>query len=147
MTTSSPSSSILSPPNSQDMPTVSPTVNGANSNGKRPHTALSDRDELDNMMASGNGRMDFPAKTHQQSGYSWSRAEDEPGYAWLSKKSVDEGNRAWDGLVHREGMVKGMFSCVAAVWRDWRLTRTSQGDMVIRWRLARRRRRFLRRCR
>jgi len=104
------------------MPTVSPTVNGANSNGKRPHTALSngeDREELETIMTNGKGKQDFPTKTHAPSGYSWSRSEDEPGYGWLNKKAMDEGNRAWDGLVHRELMVKGMLRLFAVCgWRS-----------------------------
>ena len=119
MTTSPPSSDpLLSPPASQghtttqEMPTVSPTINGANSNGKRPHTALSngeDRDELESMMANGSGKgaKDFPTRSHAQSGYSWSRTEDEPGYGWLNKKAVDEYNRAADALVHKDQVIKG----------------------------------------
>lgn len=51
-------------------------------------------------------RADFPTRTHQQSGYAWSRAEDEPGYSWLNQKAVDEASRAWEALVHKDAMVK-----------------------------------------
>lgn len=63
-------------------------------------------------MGNGKARQEQqPAKTHQASGYTWSRPEDEPGYAWLNKKAVDEAARAWDGLLHKDFAVKGMFSC------------------------------------
>lgn len=55
--------------------------------------------------ASGKKKNEFAAKTHQPSGYTWSRTEDEPGYAWTNKKAVDESARAWEGLSFREGMV------------------------------------------
>lgn len=57
-------------------------------------------------MANGKARQDVPAKTHQQGGYSWSRAEDEPGYSWTNKKAQDEYTRAWEGLQHKDSMVK-----------------------------------------
>ena len=59
--------------------------------------------------AAGKGvaRQEFPTKTHERSGYQWSRAEDEPGYAWTNKKAVDEYHRAADALVHKDSMVKG----------------------------------------
>lgn len=58
---------------------------------------------------------DFPPQTHAASGYTWNRVEDEPGYAWTNKKAVDECNRAWDMLTHRDHMVKGE-SC-AVEWK------------------------------
>lgn len=57
-------------------------------------------------MANGKARQDTPAKSHQQGGYSWSRAEDEPGYSWMNKKAQDEYTRAWEGLQHKDVMVK-----------------------------------------
>lgn len=57
-------------------------------------------------MANGKARQDLPTKTHQPSGYTWSRAEDEPGYSWQNKKAMDEANRAWDSLQHKESMIK-----------------------------------------
>ena len=54
-------------------------------------------------------RQEFAARTHAASGYSWSREEDAPGYGWLNKKALDEGARAWEGMVHRELMVRGRY--------------------------------------
>ncbi|KAK5114840.1 hypothetical protein LTR62_001997 [Meristemomyces frigidus] len=122
---------ILSPPDSQhrdssnsnisSMPTSTPT---ANANGKRPaHTISSGgaEDPLDldapiptsSEPAAANtgkareagraaGSQEFPPRTHRASGYSWTRAEGEPGYTWLNKKAVDERQRAVEGLVHKE---------------------------------------------
>lgn len=105
---------ILSPPDSQHrdthaMPTSAPGVAGANANGKRPIQTISNgADELAAMTGVGvtKVRQDFPPKTHQLSGYTWSRVEEEPGYAWTNKKAVDEMHRAWDQLLHRDYMVK-----------------------------------------
>jgi hypothetical protein len=53
------------------------------------------------------GRSNAPTQTHASSGYRWTRAEDEPGYAWTNKKAFDEMGRAWEGLAHRDVVVKG----------------------------------------
>jgi hypothetical protein len=47
-------------------------------------------------------------KTHANSGYVYSKAEDEPGYAWLNKKAQDEFGRSWDNLQHKDLMIKSM---------------------------------------
>jgi hypothetical protein len=129
---SSPSSSdlenaaqTLSPADSQynarsAMPTSASGSAIANANGKRPINTISngadETDEILGMRTSANGanaaagkaKADFPTKTHERSGYQWNRTEDEPGYAWLNKKAMDEYHRALDGLVHRESMVQGV---------------------------------------
>ena len=127
--TDPPQTSILSPPDSQHrsaMPTSATGSAIANANGKRPINTISNgADETDDMQAAGSAlgssggsgagkaRAEFATKTHQQSGYQWNRAEDEPGYAWLNKKALDEYHRAFDGLVHRDYMVKGTFRSLA----------------------------------
>lgn len=121
------SSSILSPPDSQhrstsQMPTPAPGAASANENGKRPLTNISngveeDVIDLTSEPTSGPGAnagkarigQDFPPKTHRQSGYTWNTFEDEPGYAWLNKKALDERQRAWDSVVHKDCMIKGGF--------------------------------------
>lgn len=107
-------SSILSPPDSQHraMPTSNSGSALANANGKRPINTISNgTDDLDDPAAMQQQqpamRQEFPKKTHAKSGYSWSRAEDEPGHAWMNKKALDEMHRAWDALTHRDYMVKG----------------------------------------
>lgn len=54
-------------------------------------------------------RGNVPTQTHSSSGYRWSRAEDEPGYAWSNKKALDEMARALDALAHKDAAVKGEF--------------------------------------
>ncbi|TKA65194.1 hypothetical protein B0A55_09853 [Friedmanniomyces simplex] len=122
-----PDPSILSPPDSQhrsaiEMPTSAPGVVGANSNGKRPLNTISnggDEDpnavidltaaaptiQLGNGKARAAGGQDFAPKTHQPSGYTWDKHEDEPRYAWMSKKAQDERQRAREGLVHKDSVV------------------------------------------
>lgn len=90
------------------MPTAASGAYIANSNGKRPHGALTngaEEDEVENMPNVGK-----PVKTHHGSGYRWARAEDEPGYSWSNKKAFDEMNKAWEGLVHKDAGVKGGIS-------------------------------------
>lgn len=105
-------STVLSPPDSQHRSAM-PTSLSQNANGKRPINTISngadDSEELAAMHANGKPRQEFPAKTHDRSGYTWNREEDAPGYAWLNKKALDEYHRAWDSLVHKESMVRGEF--------------------------------------
>ena len=109
-----PQASILSPPDSQHQSAMPTSASGsvmANANGKRPINTISngadDAEELAAMHANGKPKQEFPPRKHERSGYMWSRAEDEPGYAWMNKKAQDEGQRAWDSLAHKEYMVKG----------------------------------------
>ncbi|KAM0722965.1 hypothetical protein Q7P37_001163 [Cladosporium fusiforme] len=106
--TFSPSDSLANSTNNI-MPTAASGAYIANSNGKRPHGALTnggEEDEVENMPNAGSNK---PVKTHNASGYRWARAEDEPGYSWSNKKAFDEMNKAWDNLVHKDAMVKGRF--------------------------------------
>jgi hypothetical protein len=92
------------------MPTTASGTHLANSNGKRPHGSLSngaDEDETVETMPNA-GRSNTPTQTHASSGYRWTRAEDEPGYAWTNKKAFDEMGRAWELLAHKDATVKGM---------------------------------------
>ena len=93
------------------MPTAASGTNLANSNGKRPHGALlNGAEEAEAVETMPNtGRSNLPTQTHSSSGYRWSRAEDEPGYAWSNKKALDEMARALDALAHKDAAVKGEF--------------------------------------
>lgn len=94
-----------SPPDSQhrSMPTA---ASGANANGKRPLNTISNGLE-DGGEDGTKPRREFPTKTHAASGYTWDRAEDEPGFAWLSKKAGDEYKRAFNAMVHQDCLVLG----------------------------------------
>lgn len=136
-----PATAALRSPRDSQQP-LPPTANSsvsvrANANGKRPlnhisngtdheglvdeeepnTTALLEDDDATTVTMGGNAQTthDLPPKTHAPSGYTWNRIEDEPGYAWMNKKAVDECNRAWDTLTHRDLMVKGE-SCTTK-WR------------------------------
>lgn len=104
-----PSSSNLSPPDSQHRQSKM-----ANANGKRPLNTISTEAEGDNELEwvpagpqAAKAKQEFPLKTHASSGYTWRRPEDEPGWSWANKKAVDEANRAWDVVVHKDAMVGG----------------------------------------
>jgi len=136
-----PASTILSPPDSQHhhqaMPTSAPGVSGANANGKRPIQTISNGTDDDLEILGGSSaaaaptatgakaRQDFAPRTHKPSGYTWSRTEDEPGHAWTNKKALDENQRAWEALVHKDMMVKSEFDSVLCSQRAWELGLTS----------------------
>ena len=105
---------IPSPPSSEQRNTSSlpsdvkaPTQ--ANSNGKRPLRDISNGVETTSTGAGTSGAAAGKIRCHQPSGYTWTRAEEEPGWKWNHKKAVDEANRAWDGLAHKEHMIKSEF--------------------------------------
>ncbi|KAI7195295.1 hypothetical protein KC363_g1659 [Hortaea werneckii] len=121
---------LTSPPGSQHSvhPPTMPTApsDTSNANGKRPLRDISnsmqgeDEDDDDVIAMSVGGRSantsaskpksaEFPPRTHQASGYTWTREEDSPGFSWSNKKAMDEAQRAWDGLAHREAMVKNRY--------------------------------------
>jgi hypothetical protein len=91
----------LSPPNSQG-PVNLPrgdglTTTGAsrvNANGKRPLSL--------NAQASGANELHHDAET----GYSWSRQEDQPGFAWKNPRTKDEEHRALDQIVDKNSQIK-----------------------------------------
>lgn len=129
-----PSASELSPPNSQPgssaaipLAVDSPSGTGAgggvslNANGKRVHSksALGSIPiEGEEVAASGALSAGVPASAvttevegkpigKANSGYEWSKAEDEPGFKWKNKKAVEEYHRAMEQVVDRNLMVKG----------------------------------------
>lgn len=96
------------------MPTAASGAHIANSNGKRPHGALLNGGEEDEVVETmpNTGRSNGPVQTDASSGYRWNRAEDEPGYAWSNKKALDEMGRTWEGLVHKDSMIKGQLGVI-----------------------------------
>ena len=105
-----PSTALLSPPETQQPSGAPVPPPGANANGKRPLNTISsgaDGEDAPAPAALG-GSGAHPPKTHASSGYTWTRAEDGPGHLWLSKKALDERNRAWDGVAHKEFGVQSM---------------------------------------
>ncbi|KAK3063396.1 hypothetical protein LTS18_000717 [Coniosporium uncinatum] len=41
-------------------------------------------------------------KTHKSSNYTWTRAEDEPGYSWRNKRAQEDMQRCWEQVVGKE---------------------------------------------
>ena len=89
------------------MPTVASGSAVANANGKRPLNNISNG--LDDADEGSPSRREFAPKTHAASGYKWDRAEDEPGFAWTTKKAKDEYIRAFDAMAHRDSFIGGKY--------------------------------------
>jgi hypothetical protein len=98
----------ISPPNSQ--PTTRETL-GVNSNGKRPlSTGLAQAVTSSGTCGSG---------THQdaETGYQWSKQEDQPGFEWKNTRAREEEARALDSIVDKGSMVRRkclLFDCQEA---------------------------------
>jgi hypothetical protein len=102
-------SSELSPPNSQppaNLPrgdSFSATIaSNVNENGKRP-LSLNPAAAVASETASGaNGLTHADPET----GYQWSRAEDQPGYEWKCQRAREEEMRALDQIVDKGSQIK-----------------------------------------
>lgn len=68
------------------------TSEPSNNNGKRPH-----RD----MQSSSGGAK----HVHKSSGYSWNKAEDEPGHAWRGKKNAEEFSKAMEQISDKHRVI------------------------------------------
>ena len=125
--TSFPHLTELSPPNSQGVPlpeTAATAVQrGANANGKRPLSTLDSNG--DNLSVLAGQKAGAPTttsietsqvKTHEGSGYSWTRAEDEPGWSWMNKRAQDDANRAWESLVMKDRRVGSQLSYYSSLF-------------------------------
>lgn len=85
----------LSPPNSQggasrDTSTLSSAVNA---NGKRP-------------LSLAQGAPAAGAHTDAETGYSWSKQEEQPGWEWKNTRAREEENRALDSIVDLGAQIK-----------------------------------------
>jgi hypothetical protein len=91
--------SELSPPNSQGGPALprdTSTLSGTvNANGKRPLS-------LAQQTAAGTAG----AHTDAETGYTWNRTEDQPGWDWKSTRAREEESRALDSIVDQGAQVK-----------------------------------------
>lgn len=94
--------SELSPPNSQgpattrDSSTLSSTVNA---NGKRPLSLA----QAATTTAAGQG-----THTDAETGYTWSKQEDQPGWEWKSTRAREEEIRALEVIVDQGSQIKSM---------------------------------------
>ncbi len=87
-------SSELSPPNSQSQPRDPATLN-LNANGKRPLSLAQSAASL-------------PGGTHQdtETGYQWSKQEEQPGWEWKNTRAREEEARALDTIVDKGSQIK-----------------------------------------
>ncbi|TKX19976.1 hypothetical protein C1H76_7860 [Elsinoe australis] len=104
----------LSPPSSQGVPGLPSPHPHANANGKRPLSTLDPNGASQPLtranMSSATGTVEAQeVKTHQPSGYSWTRTEDEPGYAWKNKRAMEEAERAWGAILHKDRKIGNRF--------------------------------------
>jgi hypothetical protein len=93
------SASELSPPNSQGAPALprdTSTLSGTvNANGKRPLS-----------LAQTGANMPAGAHTDQETGYSWTRQEDQPGWEWRNTRAREDESRALDTIVDQGSQIK-----------------------------------------
>jgi hypothetical protein len=45
----------------------------------------------------------------QETGYTWTRDEDAPGYAWMNVKAREDAQRAYSQIVDKDRMIKSEF--------------------------------------
>ena len=87
----------ISPPNSQAQ--TRETL-GVNSNGKRPLSGGTMQSSATNTLGTGG------THTDPETGYQWSKQEDQPGFEWLNTRAREEENRALDNIVDKGYMIK-----------------------------------------
>ncbi|KAF2189673.1 hypothetical protein K469DRAFT_723600 [Zopfia rhizophila CBS 207.26] len=101
--------SELSPPNSQGPShlasrdeSVSTALSGSpstlNANGKRVHP--SGLPTATSSLASSNIHVD------EETGYTWAKQEDQPGYEWKNPRAREEESRALDQIIDKGAMIK-----------------------------------------
>lgn len=71
------------------------TSETSNDNGKRPRR--------DTQPSSRGAK-----HVHKSSGYTWDKAEDEPGHAWKGKKNAEEFSKAMEQVVDRQIIIGRM---------------------------------------
>lgn len=118
-------SADLSPPNSQGPATlpregsIAATIaSGVNANGKRPLSG-----------GATTSASTGTTGTHQDAdtGYQWSKLEDQPGYEWKNTRAREEEARALDQIVDRGYQIKSEFSGPALA-RHWLIVVDRYGD-------------------
>jgi hypothetical protein len=92
--------SEVSPPNSQ-----SQARDQVNSNGKRPlstgmATAANNTGGGSGSASGGGGHRDA------DTGYQWTKQEDQPGFEWKNNRAREEESRALDSIVDKHHMIK-----------------------------------------
>ena len=87
--------SELSPPNSQSQ-SRDPAALNLNANGKRPLSLAQSAASL-------------PGGAHQdtETGYQWSKPEEQPGWEWKNTRAREDEARALDSIVDKGHQIKG----------------------------------------
>lgn len=97
--------SELSPPNSQgpsnlprddNLAAFPATPSALNANGKRVHAAAVETTSVGGTAV----------HTDSETGYHWSKTEDQPGYAWKNNKAREDESRALDQIVDKAAQIK-----------------------------------------
>ena len=122
--------SELSPPDSQQL---SATANPANVASPTPLTPLAGAGSSKASTAANanpskkmppsanlnaNGKREWnnngieKAGVEKESGYSWEKEEDAPGYSWNNGKAREEAQRAWQGVLEKERRVGNKYGDV-----------------------------------
>ena len=89
--------SEISPPNSQSQ--TRETL-GVNSNGKRPLSGGMTQSSATTTLDTSGTNQDA------ETGYQWSKQEEQPGFEWLNTRAREEENRALDSIVDKGYMIK-----------------------------------------
>jgi hypothetical protein len=71
-----------------------------NANGKRSWK------ENGGKVVKGEGKEEGTVHVQQETGYTWKRDEDAPGWAWMNVKAREEAQRAYGQIVDKERMLK-----------------------------------------
>jgi hypothetical protein len=141
-----PPSGELSPPNSQGGPLPTHLHNtdpipfsplSGNSAKMAPSQALNANGkrswkENGGKGAKGEGKEEGTVHVQQETGYTWKRDEDAPGWAWMNVKAREEAQRAYGQVVEKERMIKSKLHL--GIWRGrWRANHFTDkyGDVLL----------------
>ena len=107
----------LSPPNSQSQ--ARDQSLGVNSNGKRPlSTGMTA--SASTIQGEGAGAGAGAGGSHQDAdtGYQWSRQEDQPGWEWKNNRAREDEIRSLDSIIDKSHMIRREYSpyTVEGVW-------------------------------
>jgi hypothetical protein len=97
--------SELSPPNSQGGPANGPREasslsSAVNANGKRP---------LSLVQSGGTTTAAKEAHTDADTGYSWTKQEDQPGWEWKNSRAREDESRALDTIIDQGAQIKSEY--------------------------------------
>jgi len=109
--------SELSPPGSQgpshlaigddSTAALTGTASTLNANGKRVYSPIVPESAPETQQTQQPQQpQQFAVQVDKNTGYTWDKPEDEPGYEWLNKRAQEEAARAYDQILDRNIMIK-----------------------------------------